>query len=139
MEVEVVCGMESIIMLSSYLETIRKNWIHAYIKWCSNKKEKDTYLITQLQKCIQYHVIDKKLFRRIQCDCVIFNGIRCLVEKNTWSQYDSSFLLTTMLALTPYLHTLSPHDFDPYGRYFLRYIFDQSVIFHRNIQLIELL
>lgn len=137
MEIEMVCGVESVIMLSSYLETIRRDWIHAYIKWGTNKK--DTYPIIQLQKCIQGHSIDKKLFRRIQCDCAIFNGLRCLVEKNTWSQYDSPFLLTTMLALTPYLYVLSPRDFDPDSQYFLWYIFSQSVIFHRNIQLIALL
>lgn len=135
MGLDLVCGRKSVGMSYSSMQRRRRDWMEAYIKWSKVQPE---YLPAQLvQECIQEDGIDYDLFSTLRIDCGIFDGLQRFIDHSDcdghWSEYDSAFILTTLLALTPFLWEMSPQDFED-GRYLLHDLLQYSVRSRRDIQ-----
>lgn len=135
MELELVCGLKSIRLPYSYMENMKKQWIEAYIKWSHQQNE--LLPTEEIDSCIKKTgEIDYEMFRFIYNECGVFNGLKRFVDhKNSWSKYDSAFIMTTLLQLSSYLQVISPRDFDMNEKYFLYSILSVSIRHRLGIQI----
>lgn len=138
MGLELICGKQSVHMPYSYIQKIRRHWITAYCNWAQDHGyPADVPNREKLMECLNSENIDYDAFSEIKADCGVYQGLKRFVDHSDcdgeWSEYDSAFILTTLLQLNPYLAKIAPQDFDENGKYFLKEILHHSVLERSSI------